>query len=64
MDTEFNADLRAHLTLDDGRVRHIQHTHYYPSDSATPRAAADAYVRAVSGVLDIPFEQLDQLMSG
>jgi zinc metalloprotease ZmpB len=62
METEFNPQLRANVTRDDdGRVRHILHTQYRATEAATPRRAAEAYVRDVAEMFQIPTEQLDRL---
>jgi hypothetical protein len=61
METQFDSELRAQLSLDEGRVRHILHTHYKPVEAATARAAAEQYLRDVAGTFEIPAEQLARL---
>ncbi|HUR80164.1 MAG TPA: hypothetical protein VM733_05335 [Thermoanaerobaculia bacterium] len=64
MKTRFDEGLRAQLTVDDQeQVHHINHFEqlWEPGEgegAATPREAAEAYVRSMSGVLNVPRERL------
>ena len=62
METIFQPELKAHLTLDDDeRVRHIVHTEYFAAEAGTPRAAAREYLGEVAETLAIAPPQLDHL---
>lgn len=63
MNTTYNSELKAHLSLDDNnRVRHIRHSQeYWPSEKASPRLSANDYLKQMAGVLQIPNGQLNNL---
>ena len=63
MNTSYNADLKAHLSLDENkRVRHIRHSQeYWPSARANPRLSANDYLKEMADVLQIPQGQLNNL---
>jgi hypothetical protein len=63
MQTYYQPDLQAHLTLDtQKRVRHILHTQdYFASDQRNARLAAGAYLQQMAETLAIPKVQLENL---
>ena len=66
MKTRFDEGLRAQLTVDDlEQVRNINHFEqlWEPAEgeAATPREAAEAYVRSMAGVLNVPQIRLGRM---
>src|SRR5262245_42858195 len=63
MKTIYNADLKAHLSLDkEGKVRHIRHSQeYWPSEQNIPSLSANNYLNEMAETLQIPKEELKNL---
>jgi hypothetical protein len=63
MNTIYNPDLRAHVTLDEeGKVRHIRHSQEnWASERNIPHLSASDYLNDMAETLQIPQEELSNL---
>src|ERR671911_3185968 len=63
MNTIYNPDLRAHVTLDEeGKVRHIRHSQEnWVSERNIPHLSASDYLNDMAETLQIPQEELSNL---
>jgi hypothetical protein len=60
--TIYRSDLKAHLSLDEEKVRHIRHSReYWTSEQTEARLAANDYLKAMADTLQIPKEELENL---
>ena len=62
MKTQFDAKLKAQVSLDDeGRVRAINHLNAPAMDTGSPRDAAMAYMKSMGKTLNIPTDSMSHL---
>ena len=62
MKTQFDAKLKAQVSLDDeGRVRAINHLNAPAMDTGSPRDAAMAYMKSMGKTLNIPADSMSHL---